>query len=94
MREQGHFDAGVSGARNPVPGGQIEMQRPAVKIAKAGRPSREYEGKPTTTIHRAVQLLQGRVQAPGELRGSAVPYFKELDPVVAAFSEPGIGVLS
>jgi hypothetical protein len=54
----------------------------------------EYEGKPTTTIHRAVQLLQGRVQALWELRGSAVPYFKELDPVVAAFSEPGIGVLS
>jgi hypothetical protein len=28
------------------------------------------------------------------LRGSAVPYFKKLDPVVAAFCEPGIGVLS
>jgi hypothetical protein len=54
----------------------------------------EYEGKPTTTIHRAVQLLQGRVQALWELRESAVPYFKELDPAVAAFCEPGIGVLS
>jgi hypothetical protein len=28
------------------------------------------------------------------LRGSAVPYFKELDPVVAALCQPGIGVLS
>ena len=38
LRERGHFDAGVSGARNPVPGGQMEMQTSSSQICQ-GRPS-------------------------------------------------------
>jgi hypothetical protein len=42
-RKQGPTDAGVSGVQKPVPGGQLEMQRPAARIAKAGRASGAVE---------------------------------------------------
>jgi len=57
----GHFGAGVSSARNPVPGRQLEMERPAVKIAKAGRAYGAVET--IQPAHRADARRQSRVAA-------------------------------
>jgi hypothetical protein len=60
-RKQGPTDTGVSGAQKPVPGGQLEMQRPAVRIAKAGRASGAVET--IRPAHRADARCQFRVAA-------------------------------